>query len=112
MTKEQNLELIRDKCVAANSKLGVAEAVVQCGKRGGLNIVSRSRPIRLCDVLLAIGGGKTYYGVMDDGKVIHLSPRADSNAKYVLVDARWNFREDDLTKQSEETLVFLAELLK
>lgn len=70
------------------------------------------RPIRLTDVLLAINGGKKYYAVTDDGKIAFLAPAKDSNARYIVIESKWNLHKDSLDEQSEATIDFLYELLK
>ena len=62
------------------------------------------RPIRLADVLLAyIHCAKLAHVVAEANK--HL----DNELKIMMM---WNLRADDLEKQSEETVTFLAELLQ
>lgn len=74
------------------------------------------RPIRLADVLLAIDNVKpsltdafsdTFCGVRINGEFEMMSV-GDSFSSGV----KWNLREDNLDSQSEETITFLAELLK
>jgi hypothetical protein len=58
------------------------------------------RPIRLADVLLAIG---SKYAVDGAGEIYR--------SGYLTGDSVWNLRADDLEQQSEETISFLYELL-
>lgn len=91
------LETIREKCVAAN--LDEFEFGIP-------------RPIRLADVLLAIGDiGLASMNIaapnIDYGKASFIWEPFSSGKHFI-----WNLREDDLSKQSEETIDFLYELLK
>jgi hypothetical protein len=71
---------------------------------------SYNYPIRLADVLPAMEAARHYIGVMDDGKLVHLS--ADLNARrYTPLRASWDITSDDLQSQSEETINTLYELL-
>jgi hypothetical protein len=71
---------------------------------------SYNYPIRLADVLPAMEAAKCYIGVMDDGRLVHLS--ADLNARrYKLLPAQWDIASDDLQSQSDETINTLYELL-
>jgi len=72
---------------------------------------SYNYPIRLADVLPAMEAARRYIGVMDDGKLVHLS--ADLNARrYTPLEASWDITSDDLQSQSEETINTLYELLQ
>src|SRR5579863_1396789 len=72
---------------------------------------SYNYPIRLADVLPAMEAARRYIGVMDDGKLVHLS--ADLNARrYTPLGASWDITSDDLQSQSEETINTLYELLQ
>jgi hypothetical protein len=71
---------------------------------------SYNYPIRLADVLPAMEAARCYIGVMDDGKLVHLS--ADLNEpKYKALPAKWDITSDDLQSQSAETINTLYELL-
>lgn len=71
---------------------------------------SYNYPIRLADVLPAMESAKCYIGVMDDGRLVHLS--ADLNARrYVVLPAQWDIESDDLQSQSDETIHTLYYLL-
>jgi hypothetical protein len=82
MSREQQIEYIRRKCEARGMK----------------------RPMRLADMLLAIGGGKRIHpgGSNDMGYFIS----EDDKLK-----AQWNLRTDSLEAQSEECITFLYDLL-
>jgi hypothetical protein len=122
MTRQEQLELIRQKCIEANpdklaehdhKKLPCQEV---CTNRvdiyhdwneregGGCTYGVQLGPIRLADVLLAIGGRnvKSYYSVHKDGHW------CISNFRDL---CWWNLRKDDLTEQSDECIAFLADLL-
>lgn len=78
------------------------KTIYSFGENAGFEILGR--PIRLADVLhmiqmYGVPAGLGYWNVIADitGKSPFLS---------------WNFLKDDLREQSEETLSFLAELLK
>jgi hypothetical protein len=71
---------------------------------------SYNYPIRLADVLPAMEAAKCYIGVMDDGRLVHLS--ADLNARrYTVLPAQWDIESDELQSQSEETINTLYHLL-
>jgi hypothetical protein len=102
MERQEQIELIRQKCIGANPEKW--EPCIHCKK---LNrhldkcIDQRPPTIRLADVLLAIS----------DPAVIITSHKGEF--RHMGVEAAyWNLRKDDLTEQSDETLALLAELLK
>lgn len=66
------------------------------------------RPIRLADVLLAIEKNRTtdFFFVTTTDFLCMQDSKTDEELMV------WNLREDDLSKQSPETLEFLANLLK
>ena len=99
-TRQENLQIIRDACVAANPK----ERVIIGGV---LEIIT---PIRLADVLLAVEGNDTRdllrideYGVFWIGNSIEVV-RENHKIQY-------NLRTDDITLQSDECIEFIAGLL-
>lgn len=75
-----------------------------------------SRPIRLADVLLAIGRQRADIAVTYCGEFLKNSAQVvyDKNDLYPWQFQRvfWNIRKDNLEEQSPKTLAFLAELLK
>jgi hypothetical protein len=83
------LETIRQKCIEANPDLQyrlehlIASDTFEVG------------PIRLADVLLAMHSRDSGWTPKEVMRLLSL----------------WNLREDDLTKQSPETIQFLASLL-
>lgn len=97
---EQNLQEIREACIAANRE-GLLEQT-------GDNEWSLKREIRLADVLLAID--KVELPVHIDNK-FHLF--ADGSFWWNTPDnsAQWNLLQDDLSKQSEATKQLIASLL-
>lgn len=85
-----NLEIIRKAAIAANPE----KEWVYFRYEGGTESTEYEEPIRLADVLLAIS---------------LLPPPCND---YLVSTIGWNLRRDDLAEQSEETLAFLADLLK
>lgn len=62
------------------------------------------RPIRLADVLLAIGQGASYYGPYD-GELAMTTSQPERKAT-------WNLLKDSLEDQEEPTINFIHELLQ
>ena len=69
--------------------------------------------IRLADVLLAIRkkGNDTWYSIDFEGVFWGCEPNCKPEAISAF-HVLWNVRKDDLNEQSEETIDFLAELLR
>ena len=65
------------------------------------------RPIRLADVLLAMG--ETDWHVGTNGRFFAWSRNL---GEMIGQPVSWNLRKDDLNEQSEETINFLASLLR
>lgn len=66
------------------------------------------RPIRLADVLVAIKEkSQTIEGLADDKFIVF-----DTGIQRLVYQGLWNLRADRLEDQSEETLAFVAGLLK
>ena len=108
MTREQNIALIREKCVAANSDI---ERLVGYGRHGDKLI--DDRPVRLADVLLAIN---YYEEVVKNKNSWFDEPSNIIGGELILYITEagrmiWNLRKDNLTEQSDETLEFLYNLL-
>lgn len=99
MTREQNIQLIRERAVEANPEIR--------GRWGIDDTPPIERGVRLSDVLLAMEGKPAY-----DRVVVTTSGHIMDFEGVVPPNAKWNFRKDDLTQQSDETISFLAELLK
>lgn len=106
-----NLETVRGKVIEANPEIKNRITPV-VGKRGGITYQTHTPVIRLADVLVAIGDD---YAVIGNGVFLRYKSfnRLGQDGDWILADrnARWNLREDDLSKQSPETLAFLAKLL-
>lgn len=89
MNRTEQIDLIRGKCI---------EALSADGTRSEQSLYARGfdRPIRLSDVLLAIQES-------GNGKAI---------SYFLVADGNWNLRKDSLDEQTNETISFLADLLK
>ena len=94
----ERLLFLQQRCIALNPDIP------------GWEHGSYNYPIRLADVLPAMEAARCYIGVMDDGKLVHLS--ADLNeTRYKPLPAQWDIASDDLQSQSVETINTLYELL-
>lgn len=93
----KKLQLIREKCIAANPHRKEGWDW-DSGRPEGSGYMDHA-PCRLADVLLAIetSEGKVYDRAVNESMATALNI--------------WNLRADDLEKQSEDTITFLAELL-
>jgi hypothetical protein len=102
MIKEDQINFIREKCIEANPESFTFED----GNwwRREKNAIIAPVPIRLADVLLAIGSG------------VRMEEQTSSGQLSIGVAGRgwtlWNLRSADLRDQSEETIEFLYNLLK
>lgn len=100
-----NLDFIRQKCVEANPEGGIMNKTYP-----GL----QKRPIRLADCLLAIkekvGGEAGIYQKWLDGSY----QAKKSIVGFIFGDQMhcWNLRKDSLEEQDEDTITFIADLLK
>lgn len=136
MNMNDKIQFIREKCIAANPEI----VELKCGceasdrygndwvyngwewwgkeklmKNIGTELAIVGRPIRLADVLLAIHGRYHHGDVVD----VRILPSGTFQKMYTGTvmpgdwdyGPVWNLRADDLEKQSEETINFLAELL-
>lgn len=95
MTKQEQLDFIRSRCIAANPEIE---------ERSRFNRLHEVRvlPIRLADLLLAIDG-------LTAGKV------PGNDFAYIRkgnVRSKWLLTKDDLTEQSNECVSFLYDLLQ
>lgn len=101
MNTPQKVYAIRSRCIAANPEIGELKTF-ECGSCGA-DDQQFYRPIRLADVLLAIGSG------------VRLEEQTSSGQLSIGVAGKgwtlYNLLEDDLTKQSQETIDFLTDLL-
>lgn len=73
------------------------------------------RPIRLADVMIALAQivlpDDEFLCVFPEGFICHKREASDDNNEYVIKNARWIFRQDDLSLQSPETIDFLHSVL-
>jgi hypothetical protein len=102
------LETIREKCIEANPEIHrVFDNWASTHDRDEEQFTHEERPIRLADVLLAMEGEPYFIGT--DG----CWQRWDDNLGLIscAMQNSWNLHEDDLTKQSPETVDFLYALL-
>jgi hypothetical protein len=119
MTREQNIALIREKCIGANPETAsrnLSAETVDAHISGGIcSVEKESRVIRLADVLLAMDDNADIagdYSVETDGTLMKRHPPKGMTDEYWgYTKFRWNLRKDDLTEQSDECLSFLAQLL-
>ncbi|TCU78882.1 hypothetical protein EDE08_101665 [Bradyrhizobium sp. R2.2-H] len=89
--RDHDIELIRAACIKANS-----ERDWQFFDHVHSPIIGMiEEPVRLTDVLLAIGKSRV--------------PKSSSKCEKVMWD--WKWETDDLTLQSPECIAFLAEIL-
>lgn len=115
MTHTERLGAVRQKCIEANPTI-VRWGGFDLAKMalGGVpeSAPDEVRPIRLADVLLAIGKamtrGNSYFVDADGGFHEWFAPQGRLDLRTV---GRWNLRADDLSQQSEETIDFIASLL-
>lgn len=87
---------------------GEGEVSVARSPRGNWDILGR--PIRLADVLLAIQKKDTLENPININTYGHLELCGEE--QIVLSRTTWNLRADSLTDQSDQTLLFLAQLLE
>lgn len=90
------LQKIRAKCIEVNPEIVVWSPIVADKKR------KAPRPIRLADVLLAMKNVSLEVSWFEGD---------DSLMRLDGANVRWNLREDDLEKQSEETIKFIGSVL-
>ena len=96
MSKSESLEKIRLAVIKANPT----------DDRWNV-VLADEEKVRLADVLLAIQKADKYYYVSTTGRFLEYY-----KTEYPLdMECHWNLLEDDVTKQSEETLLFLSELV-
>jgi hypothetical protein len=109
------LQVIREKCIEANPE--IKSDLMECpecrlavfwdGSR-----VLKQRPIRLADVLLAIGN--MLIVVDAEGNFYRLKMMLNWKVPRITKDShlgKWNLRADDLSQQSPETVDFIYSLL-
>lgn len=120
MTHQQKLEAIRKACVAANPSITIEQTALErvseicfeltLGEEDGLSTMpDTNRPIRLADVLLALNQKSEthwYWSVNTTGAWF------DGRQSVTHILCEWDLRNDDLSKQSEETVDFIHGLLE
>lgn len=99
MTRDEQLALIRSRCIAANYE-EILKRRLQKSSRG-VDVVEVDYPIRLADLLLAILEKWGEYR-LSNTNVYGVDGLLDS----------WNLHKDDLTEQSDEFIQFAYDLLK
>lgn len=135
------LQLIREKCIAANPDL--QESMTECNKCGGRGFFEGHdsddthggtgeclscpiktqcpecrgerfivRPIHLADVLLLLGDAFNGSVGINGETFVWKVTEGEWREDQPQHYYPWNLRADDLEKQSEETINFLYELLK
>ena len=114
MTREQNIELIRSKCIESSPAIANEQIMYRIKRVDTESFSSwEERPIRLADVLLAIDNNSTFpdgfpqYAVATDGFIGKLVDMKSLPPK----GAWWKLKKDDLTEQSDECLEFLTSLI-
>jgi hypothetical protein len=107
MTKQDQINLIREKCVEANPSIQDREYCCKYSTYDRRNFCDRcsEKPlgIHLADVLLALGSQSIVIGA--EGQFRNYDDDCD-DAPY------WNLRADDLREQSDATVEFLHQLLQ
>lgn len=85
----------------------------KCLDCDGKGYFGYNEPVRLSHVLRAVRArkGDTYFGVMDDGKLIAAQYRDEKGNTASYIHADWNLEKDDLSLQSEETINLLFDIL-
>lgn len=129
MERTKHLDFIRSKAVEANPEIidydrgfftkgkgwqhdwmddnGINRRSVffktqEAAQKGSILLRKRPiRPIRLADVLLTVGAPETKVTLTEINK----------RRTYVDIIVQWNLKKDDLNEQSNETLLFLYNLL-
>ena len=103
----QQLADIRAKCIEANPEIAEHYTKVRGQVTGTLHHIRTKvgRPIRLADVLLAIGMRPRLQVGINEG--LGVMTTGDGT----MLRATWNLRTDDLTKQSPKTIAFIHSLL-
>lgn len=103
------LQKIREIIIKANPEIVLGEHEHYAGPDSPPEIEVEFRPIRLSDVLLAMDKKGLNY-LVDLGGVF-VKQIAIGLDKIEWTNYSWNLKEDDLSKQSEETINFLAKVL-
>lgn len=114
MIMDQKIEQIRAKCIETNPEIRKRPCVLSFNGRKEIGVPDNNGPeIRLADVLLAIHAKfpttERFYGIDTEGEFGQFSDTEGMVAMEPLV--YWDLRNDDLEKQSPETIEFLYNLL-
>ena len=115
MTRQQQIQAIREKCIEANPEIDICEWSGLPYQHCACKDISRhNRPIRLADILLAINQlqGDGSYVISDAGIFAFFKAegaRIDKALK--VLECSYNLRADSLESQSDETVDFLHSLL-
>lgn len=96
MTHQQKIAFIREACIKANPEIM------------SLGFGCEGRPIRLADVLLAIGRREDRIHLSCDGWFCLL----DAYTSNFMRRFNWYLHKDSLEDQSEETIDFIYSLLE
>src|SRR5688500_10234720 len=105
MNTPQKVDAIRSRCIEANPEIRntdecfVHDRTLQGGLEAGDSCLCKFRPIRLADVVQA------HRGRYSPTTAYTFSLKVAELVNY------WDCKQDDLTKQSPETISFLADLL-
>lgn len=103
-----NLEIIKAACIKANP-----EIVGRFSGRSMQDNSTKKDTIYLADVLVALGPLEGSLGIDKDGLfIIPTLPKLGGWEPARRTCPVWNIYKDSLEEQSEETLQFLADLLK
>lgn len=116
---QDNLAAVRAACIAANESLEYRVCSwcgrkygktndVKCSSCSNMNLLLKVREIGVSDVLLALGNKNACIAVRADGQI------CDTDSDYGgsrFFTGYWNLRLT-LSGQSEETVAYLAALLK
>lgn len=107
------LDLIRQKCIEANSEIvemhtPFCDMEESAGHYRDCRLYTCvMREIRLADILLAVEETKNHLMMVSVEGEFYVQQTPYLNAQGIT----WNLREDDLSKQSEEIISFLYDLL-
>lgn len=114
MTLQEAKTIVREACIKANPEIIINKNAQLIGFDHKVTYFEQSRPIRLADVLLAILNGSNAITPIELNGDKTVTLYAD-NPEIVGEDENhwcdWNLLKDDLSQQSEATMVFLAGLL-
>jgi len=108
----ENLELIRQKCIEANPEIKERVTFDFIGTE-----IDKTT-IRLADVLLTLGSttraikGQIHLSWAGTPKWLVIKSRDDVAYRSHDGGCAWKMESDDLNEQSEETIDFVAELLR